>query len=72
MLLEARLRDGIHDGSITVVFRRWQRGQVAGGRYRTGRDMVEVGRWTSWRRLRSPSAMRGERVIPRLPPSWPI
>jgi hypothetical protein len=44
MLLEARLRDGIHDGSITVVFRRWQRGQVvAGGRYRTGRDMVEVG-----------------------------
>lgn len=44
MLLEARLRDGIYDGSITIVFRRWQRSQVvAGGRYRTGRDMIEVG-----------------------------
>ena len=40
---ERRLRDGIHDGSITVTFRRWRRSQVvAGGRYRTGIDMVEV------------------------------
>src|SRR5215813_5031212 len=39
---ERRLRDGIHDGSITVTFRRWRRSQVvAGGRYRTGIDMVE-------------------------------
>jgi hypothetical protein len=27
MLFEARLRDGIHDGSITVTFRRWRRNQ---------------------------------------------
>ena len=43
MLFEQRLRDGIHDGSITVAFRRWRRTQVvAGGRYRTGIDIVEV------------------------------
>jgi len=37
MLFEARLRDGLADGSITVAFRRWQRPQVlAGRRYRTG------------------------------------
>jgi hypothetical protein len=43
MLFERRLREGIHDGSITVTFRRWQRTQViAGGRYRTGLDMIEV------------------------------
>lgn len=43
MLFERRLREGIRDGSITVAFRRWKRAQVvAGGRYRTGDDMVEV------------------------------
>jgi hypothetical protein len=37
MLFEARLRDGLADGSITVAFRRWQRPQVLPGRrYRTG------------------------------------
>lgn len=37
MLFEARLRDGLADGTITVAFRRWQRPQVlAGRRYRTG------------------------------------
>jgi hypothetical protein len=41
---EKRLRDGIHDGTITVAFRRWKRRQVvAGGRYRTGfGGMAEV------------------------------
>ena len=35
MRFEQRLRDGLHDGSITVAFRRWKRHQVvAGGRYR--------------------------------------
>jgi hypothetical protein len=44
MLFEARLRQGIHDGSITIAFRRWRRAQVvAGGRYWTGQDMIEVG-----------------------------
>jgi hypothetical protein len=43
VLFERRLREGIHDGSITLTFRRWRRSQVvAGGRYRTGLDMVEV------------------------------
>jgi hypothetical protein len=43
MRFEQRLRDGIHDGSITVTFRRWKRHQVvAGGRYRTGAGLVEV------------------------------
>jgi hypothetical protein len=43
MLFERRLRDGIHDGSITVMFRRWRRSQVvAGGTYRTQLDMIEV------------------------------
>lgn len=43
MLFEQRLRDGLHDGSITVVFRRWKRPQaVAGGRYRTGAGLVEA------------------------------
>lgn len=45
MLFEARLREGIHDGSITMTFRRWRRSQVvAGGRYRTGLDVIEVQR----------------------------
>ncbi len=43
MLFEKRLRDGIHDGQITLAFRRWQRSQViAGHRYRTGLDLVEA------------------------------
>jgi hypothetical protein len=43
MLFEQRLRDGLHDGSITMAFRRWQRVQVvAGHQYRTGSDMVAV------------------------------
>ena len=43
MRFEQRLRDGIHDGTITVAFRRWKRHQVvAGGRYRTGAGMVIV------------------------------
>jgi hypothetical protein len=40
---EQRLRDGIHSGAIVLAFRRWKRSQVvAGGRYRTGTDVVEV------------------------------
>jgi hypothetical protein len=40
---EPRLRQGLHDGSITVAFRRWRRSQVvAGHRYRTGQGMVEA------------------------------
>jgi hypothetical protein len=43
MRFEQRLRDGVHDGSITVAFRRWKRHQVvAGGRYRTGAGLVRV------------------------------
>jgi methyltransferase (TIGR00027 family) len=41
MQFEARLRTGLHDGSITVAFRQWRRAQVvAGHQYRTGIDMV--------------------------------
>lgn len=43
MQFEQRLRDGIADGSVKVMFRRWRRPQaVAGHRYRTGRSMIEV------------------------------
>ncbi len=43
MLFEARLRQGIADGSITVAFRRWKRAQVVpGGRYRTGLGLAET------------------------------
>ena len=43
MRFEQRLREGIHDGSITVAFRRWKRRQVVpGGRYRTGAGMAVV------------------------------
>lgn len=43
MRFEQRLRDGIADGSVTVMFRRWRRSQaVAGHRYRTGRSIIEV------------------------------
>jgi len=38
---EPRLRQGIHDGSITLAFRRWRRCQVvAGHHYRTGIGIV--------------------------------
>jgi biotin operon repressor len=41
MQFEPRLRQGLHDGTITVAFRRWRRTQVvAGHRYRTGAGMV--------------------------------
>ena len=43
MLFEPRLRDGIAAGAITVALRRWKRAQVvAGGRYRTGLDIIEM------------------------------
>lgn len=45
MLIEKRLHQGIRDGSITVMFRRWRRRQVvAGNTYRTfaGRVVVEA------------------------------
>lgn len=45
MLLERRSRDGILDGSVTVLFRRWRRPQVIAGRtYRTaaGRLVVDA------------------------------
>jgi hypothetical protein len=43
MRFEQRLRDGIADGSVTLMFRRWRRSQaVAGHRYRTGRSRIEV------------------------------
>ena len=43
MRFEQRLRDGIHSGAIVLAFRRWKRSQVvAGHRYRTGIDIVEV------------------------------
>ena len=43
MRFEQRLRDGIHSGAIVLAFRRWKRSQVvAGRRYRTGIDIVEV------------------------------
>jgi hypothetical protein len=41
VLFEQRLRAGLHDGSITLAFRRWRRPQaVAGHHYRTRLDMV--------------------------------
>jgi biotin operon repressor len=43
MLFERRLREGIHDDRIVLAFRRWKRSQVvAGRRYRTGIDLIEV------------------------------
>jgi hypothetical protein len=43
MQFEQRLKRGIRDGSITIAFRRWKRPQVvAGHRYRTGIDIVEM------------------------------
>jgi biotin operon repressor len=41
VLFEQRLRQGLHDGSITLAYRRWRRPQVvAGHHYRTRLDMV--------------------------------
>lgn len=43
MRFEARLREGIEQGTIVLAFRRWKRCQVvAGHRYRTGTGMVAV------------------------------
>lgn len=43
MLFEARLREGIHQDRVVLAFRRWRRCQVvAGHRYRTGLDLIEV------------------------------
>jgi hypothetical protein len=56
---EKRLRDGIADGTITAAVRRWRRPQVvAGRRYRTGRDIVEMTSVTvvTPRRLRAADA----------------
>ncbi len=40
---EPRLRRGIHDGSITLAFRRWRRSQVVAGRqYRTGQGSMAL------------------------------
>ncbi|HEV7653345.1 MAG TPA: hypothetical protein VGP36_01225 [Mycobacteriales bacterium] len=43
MLLEKRARDGILDGSVTVLARRWRRPQVVAGRvYRTVAGRIAV------------------------------
>jgi len=43
VLIERRLHDGIRDGTITVLFRRWRRRQVtAGNVYRTAAGRVVV------------------------------
>ena len=43
MLLERRAREGILDGSITVLVRRWRRPQVTAGRtYRTAAGLIAV------------------------------
>jgi len=43
VLFERRLREGIHEGWVVLMFRRWNRCQVvAGHRYRTGSDIIEV------------------------------
>lgn len=43
MLLEKRARDGIRDGSVTVLVRRWRRPQVVAGRtYRTAAGLIAV------------------------------
>ena len=43
MLIEQRLHQGIQDGSITVMFRRWKRRQVvAGNTYRTAAGRIVI------------------------------
>jgi hypothetical protein len=43
MLFERRLREGISEDKVSLTFRRWNRCQVvAGRRYRTRSDIIEV------------------------------
>ena len=43
VLFEARFRDGVQNGAVTVTFRRWKRGQaIAGNRYRSVVGIIEV------------------------------
>jgi hypothetical protein len=43
MLFERRLQDGLRDGSIRLVFRRWRRAQVVSGRrYRSPIGLIDV------------------------------
>ena len=59
MLIEQRLHQGIRDGTVTVVFRRWKRRQVtAGNTYRTaaGRVVVDEVTEVSPSRIRSADA----------------
>ncbi len=59
MLIEQRLHEGIRDGSITVMFRRWKRRQVtAGNTYRTaaGRIVVDEVTEVAPSRIRSADA----------------
>jgi hypothetical protein len=43
VLVQARLRDGIADGSVVLLFRRWRRCQaVPGHRYRTSAGRIQV------------------------------
>ncbi len=43
MLVQARFRDGIADGSVVLLFRRWRRCQVVPGhRYRTAAGRIQV------------------------------
>jgi len=43
VLFEARFREPIAEGSVTLTFRRWKRSQaVVGNRYRTAAGMIEV------------------------------
>ena len=59
MLIEKRLHEGIRDGSVTVMFRRWKRRQVtAGNTYRTaaGRIVVDEVTEVAPSRIRSADA----------------
>ena len=59
MLIERRLHQGIRDGTVTVMFRRWKRRQVtAGNTYRTaaGRVVVDEVTEVSPSRIRSADA----------------
>jgi hypothetical protein len=60
VLIEKRLHDGIRDGTITVMFRRWRRRQVTPGNvYRTaaGRVIVESVNEVSLARIRHADAV---------------
>jgi hypothetical protein len=59
MLIEQRLHQGIRDGTVTVMFRRWKRRQVtAGNTYRTaaGRIVVDEVTEVAPSRIRSADA----------------